>query len=165
MPKRSNEFQRLVFLVKQHVAEGASVTESRLLRDRITGTDREVDICIEATVGGHDVVVSLECQDRARPADVSWVEEMKAKHERLRTNALVLVSHSGFTPEAQAVARSYGIDTLAIEGVSETTIQKFFGDIGSVWAKVFTLRPMKVVARVPEAGGLPVENVVVSPDN
>jgi hypothetical protein len=51
MPKRSNYFQRLVLLVRNHVAAGATVTESAELIDKVTGTKREVDICIEGTVG------------------------------------------------------------------------------------------------------------------
>jgi hypothetical protein len=97
MPKRSNEFQKLVFLVKKHVAPGPTVTESKFLRDRVTGANREVDVCIESTIGGHEILVSIECRDRGRRADVGWVEEMKAKHERLPTNALVPISKSGFT--------------------------------------------------------------------
>jgi hypothetical protein len=37
MPKRSNEFQRLIYLVHVNLAAGATVTESKMLRDRITG--------------------------------------------------------------------------------------------------------------------------------
>ena len=85
MPARSNEFQRLTFLVKKLLAGSATVSESKLLVDRRTGTEREVDVCIESTVGGQPVVVSVECQDHGRSADVSWVEQMKAKHEHLAT--------------------------------------------------------------------------------
>ena len=77
MPKRSNEFQKLVFLVKQHASDTTQVTESKMLKDIITGAEREVDVCIEGSVGGHDVVVSFECIDRKRRADVTWVEMMK----------------------------------------------------------------------------------------
>jgi hypothetical protein len=56
MPQRSNEFQKLVYLVKRQMAAGAKVTESRMLVDRITGTEREVDICIETSVAGHAVI-------------------------------------------------------------------------------------------------------------
>ena len=43
-------------------------------------------------------------------ADVTWVDTMKSKHERLDTNALLLASRSGFTPEARDVAKKYGIE-------------------------------------------------------
>lgn len=59
--------------------------ESKMLTDRVTKRKREVDVCIEGHVGGHSVVVSVECRDHKRIADVSWVDAMKAKHDRLPT--------------------------------------------------------------------------------
>jgi len=164
MPKRTNVFQKLVFLVKKHVAIGATVTESKLLRDNITGTEREVDVCIESVVAGHQVRVSIECRDRGRSANVQWVEEMKAKHERLPTNLLVLVSRSGFTKEATRVARSYGIEVISWDAIDANAVERLFGDTGSLWSKVFTLTT-KVVIRVAPTPSLPAENVVALPDN
>jgi hypothetical protein len=43
MPKRTNDFQRLVYLVRVNLADGATVTESKMLEDRVTKTMREVD--------------------------------------------------------------------------------------------------------------------------
>ncbi len=97
MPARSNPFQRLTYLVKRHAAPHATVTESKMLVDPMTGESSEVDICIEQTVGSHDIIVSLESTSTARPSDVGWVDQMKAKHDRLPTNKLVLVSQNGFT--------------------------------------------------------------------
>ena len=90
MPKRSNEFQRLIYLVRVNLAAGATVHVSKMLRDRITGHEREVDVCVEGIVGGTPVNVCIECSDRSRRADVTWVDEMKSKHERLPTHALIL---------------------------------------------------------------------------
>ena len=64
MPKRTNDFQKLVYLVRVNLAEGATVTESKLLTDRITKRKREVDVCIEGHVGGQPVIISVECQDQ-----------------------------------------------------------------------------------------------------
>ena len=165
MPARSNEFQKLVLLVKQHVAGGATVTESKFLADRATGADREVDICIEGAVGGHEVVISVECRDRARRADVTWIEEMKAKHERLPTDALVLVSRSGFTSGAIAVAKSYGIELLSISEIDGETVSQLFGELSSVWAKTYDLSPIKVTLHVSATGPHGEEDVDAFPDN
>ena len=165
MPKRTNNFQKLVFLVKKHAADGATVTESKFLRDNITGTNREVDICIESSVAGHSVTVSIECRDRGRKASVQWIEEMKSKHERLPTNTLVLVSSSGFTKEAISVALTYGIETITLNDLDATSAERLFGNTSSLWSKVFTLSSTKVVVRVKQVGELPAENVVVFPDN
>jgi hypothetical protein len=59
MPQRTNTFQQVVRLVHEHLAaDGASVKESHMLVDEITGEDREVD----ATT-------------RKRPADASGSRE------------------------------------------------------------------------------------------
>jgi hypothetical protein len=165
MPKRTNEFQKLVFLVKNHVGGGATVTESKLLPDRITGANREVDVVIESAVGGHHILVSIEWRDHGRRANVGWVEEMRGKHEHLRTNRLVLISKSGFTREALKKAHTYGFEALALEAVNEESVKRLLGDTGSLWAKTFTLTPSKVVIGVSQTGDLPAEDVPAVQDN
>lgn len=164
MPRRSNQFQRLIFRVKQHVAGDAEVTESKFLQDRLTGTRREVDVCIEKSVGGHLVRVCIECRDHKRKADVSWVEEMKAKHERLPTSVLVLASKEGFTREAEEVAKKYGIETLTLKRVDAASVDRLFSNLSSVWAKAATLKPVKVVIQVSKTDELPSEKVSALPD-
>jgi len=131
----------------------------------VTGTNREVDICIESSVGGHAVTICLECRDRKRKADVTWVEEMKSKHERLSTNALVLISSSGFTAEAKKVAKIYGFELLTLEEVNQESIDKLFGNLAALWSKVFSLSPTKVVVGIAQTGDLPPENIATFPDN
>ena len=165
MPKRTNEFQRVILLARTHLAAGATVTESRMLRDNITGTEREVDICVEGELAGDLVTISIECRDQGRKCDVKWIEEMKAKHERLPTNLLILVSSSGFSQEAEDVAKTYGIKLITLRELHSSSGDRLFGSISSLWSKVFTLTPSKVVIRVATAGILPAENVVVLADN
>lgn len=165
MPKRSNDFQRLIYLVRHNLAEGAKVTESKLLRDRLTKTLREVDVVIEGSVGGQQVRVSVECRDHKRVADVQWVEQMKAKHERLDTNALILASRSGFTSAALAVAGTYGIDTFTLEEPNESALKERLDPASALWLRTVRVTPSKVSVSVGQDDGLPSEVVVTSPDN
>lgn len=165
MPKRSNQFQKLVFLIKQQAAGEAQVTESKFLIDRLTGAKREVDICIEKSIVGHLITIYIECRDHQRRADVKWVEEMKSKHERLQTNSLILVSKAGFSQEAKKVAKKYGIETLSVEEVDSDSVHRLFGNLNTVWAKVVTLLPTKVIILVSETNDLPTENIAAFPDN
>jgi hypothetical protein len=82
---------------------------------RVTGKPREVDIVVRDFVGEHPVVVSLECIEQSRPANVTWIETMKAKHDHLETNRLVLVSLSGFSDQALELSRFHGISTYTPE--------------------------------------------------
>jgi hypothetical protein len=165
MPKRTNDFQRLIYLVRTNLADGAVVTESKMLKDRITGRKREVDVCVEGSVGGQSVTVSVECRDHRRVADVGWVEQMKAKHERLPTNALILASRAGFTPEAREVARLYGIQTFTLEEVDTADFKSLFGFDSSLWAKSVTILANKVTVTVLPTGTFPEETVSVMPTN
>lgn len=165
MPRWSNEFQRLIFLVKQQVAADCTVTESKMLLDRLSNSLREVDICIERSVADHLVTVCIECRDHKRKADVKWIEEMKTKHERLPTNALVLVSRSGFTREAKSVAAIYNIETLSFDEVTADSVGRLFGELSSIWSKVIFITPTKVVITVSATDQLPSESVIALPDN
>jgi hypothetical protein len=101
VPKRSTPFQAVVRLVREHLAQpGVTVTESLLLTDSVLGVEREVDIVIEGTLDGEPIVISMEVNQRARPATLPWVQEQIAKHRNLPTNRLILVSKAGFTATA-----------------------------------------------------------------
>jgi hypothetical protein len=150
MPQRTNDFQRLVYLVRRNLAGDATVTESAMLTDKITGSKREVDVCIEGRVGGHPVMVCVECRDHQRVADVTWVDAMKAKHERLPTNALLLASRSGFTPEAEAASAAYGIQTFTLSEVESTDYPRLIGAQGMLWKKTMVLNIEHVKARIEQ---------------
>lgn len=116
MPARSTEFQRLVFLVKNIVAAAdATVTESKFLTNT-SGEQREVDVCIEAELGGHPVILAIECYDQNRRATVEWVEQMLGKHARLPTT-LVLASRSGFTKGAIKASKDAGKELLSYKAL------------------------------------------------
>jgi hypothetical protein len=165
MPKRSNDFQRLVYLIRVNLAEGAKVTESKMMRDRLTKRFREVDVVIEGKVGNHPVTVCVECRDHKRVADVTWVDMMKAKHERLDTNALILASSSGFTPEARNVASTFGIEVFTLEDVESADIPRMLSSESSLLLKSVTISTQKVNVKVAKFGELSEENIATTPDN
>lgn len=165
MPKRSNDFQRLIYLVRVNLADGAKVTESKMMRDRLTKRFREVDVVIEGVVGHQPVVVAIECRDHKRVADVTWIDMMKTKHDRLNTHALLLASRMGFTPEAKDVAAKYGIELFSLEDIETADIPAMLGSGGSLWLKSVSVTAEKVTARVAQVGNLAVETVATGPDN
>src|SRR5213593_2464141 len=70
MPIRTNEFQRLIAVIQSHLDPGSTVTESAMLTDAVTDSQREVDVAVSGRVGGQAVTVSIECRDRSRGPDV-----------------------------------------------------------------------------------------------
>ena len=116
MPKRSNDFQKMVTLIETQLVSGEGhVTESKMVWDSIDEMEREIDIVIETEIGGHAVTIGIECRDRSRPADVTWVDEMIGKHRNLDLGKSVLVSRSGFTKSARTKATNNNIDTYTLE--------------------------------------------------
>lgn len=83
-----------------------------MLPDLITGERREVDVVISTSVAGHDLAIGIETRAHKRVQGVEWVEQAASKHERLPINQTVLVSRSGFTKTAQALAAKLGIELV-----------------------------------------------------
>ena len=48
MPKRTNEFQSLIYLIQSQLTKDATVTESGMLVDKDTGDLAEVDVVVRA---------------------------------------------------------------------------------------------------------------------
>lgn len=110
MPKRTNRKQQLIEMLRKLLApQGATVTTSKLLpftseTPALTKVKREVDIVAEIEVDGQTFTQCFEVVGRSRPMDMTWVEQMIGKHERLPTDRLFLVSWSGFAKTALALA-------------------------------------------------------------
>lgn len=119
MPKRSNEFQRLVALLTMVKSDGAIVRESVEIETLDGGRKRETDVVAVGAVAGHRTVVAIEARDTKRKQDVLWVEQAKTKFERLGANVKILVSSSGFTAEALESATKFGIKTITPGDVTE----------------------------------------------
>jgi hypothetical protein len=165
MPRRSNDFQRLVLAMKAQLADGATINESEMLPNSITSTEREVDICIHANLAGHEVLIAVECKAEARPATVSWVEEMMAKHRELPTHLLVLASQSGFTREAIAIAHAHHVETLAWEQLENGELATLLHVKDVAWGKTLFLVPQKILFTVEQVADLEQEVVRAFADN
>jgi hypothetical protein len=110
MPKRSNTFQKLIAAVHKAIGHEWTVAESVELKDSLTGQNREVDVVAQSIIQGYSHVLSIECRDHKRKADVTWVDCMATKHQFLPTTKLVLWSRSGFFSNAVDKARALKID-------------------------------------------------------
>jgi hypothetical protein len=116
--------------------------------DSSTSKPREVDIVIEVEAAGHQVIISLECRSHKRKQTVQWVEEMHGKHLFLPTNSLVLVSSSGFTPEAIKRAAIHGIELITPSELTNTQAGRIVNRLRSLWFKTLNTQITDVRARV-----------------
>ncbi len=121
-------------LARQQLATpGVTVTESKLLVDKVLGIEREVDVVIEGDLDGEPIVISIEVIERGRPADVTWVQGLLQKHLNLPTNRLLLVSKSGFSRSAtvavdRAGDRVQALTPKLVETDGEAVITTFYMD-------------------------------------
>ena len=123
MPKRSNDFQRLIAAIEGQLAPlGAVVTESKLIKEKSSDTEREVDIAIESHIGQHRVLVALECRNRSRPANLEWIDGLIGKYRDLPVEKVVAVSRSGFTKTAIRKAKEVNISTVTLEAAIDAKL-------------------------------------------
>jgi hypothetical protein len=130
MPKRSNEFQRLVAMLTMLTSEGSTVYESVEVMEIASQKPREVDVVAVGKVAGHHSIVCIECRDQKRPQDVQWVEQAHTKFEDLGANVRVLVSSSGFTELALEKAARRNIKTITPGEVTPEFVGKIVNSAG-----------------------------------
>ncbi|MFE3958557.1 hypothetical protein ACFXPS_30835 [Nocardia sp. NPDC059091] len=170
MPKRTNLFQQVIHTVYSHLSENVEVKESAMLRDRGTGQLREVDTTIETMVAGHPLIISVECRsdetkerDSDRKHGIEFIDQMYAKHRRLPTHLLILVSEKGFTNTAAPHAAA--CTDLEIKLVSsDSDMAAFSDDVSSSLTgaafRLFRGLPQKVTVRCVSLDGETAESVI-----
>jgi hypothetical protein len=121
MPKRSNEFQRLIAWIYECVTpQTGKVTEPGMVYDKDADILREVDILIEYKFAGHDSKLIVECRDRSRSETVEWIDSVIGKTIAMDVNKIIAVSSKGFAKAAIKKAKAKGIETLTLEEAIET---------------------------------------------
>lgn len=113
MPKRTNEYQKLILAINQHLASSdAIVTESKMLWAPLSEQDREIDILIEDNSGPYKVTIGIECTAKSRPVGVPTMEQLINKHKSVGIQKTVIVSKSGFAVSAKKYAKKMQVDAI-----------------------------------------------------
>ncbi len=118
------QFEELVARIEGALVPAGAVVKSpdRLL-DLVTGEMREVDVSIRSQVGSVEVLVTVECRDRAKTQDVTWIEQLATKQKHVGATHTVAVSSTGFSEPALTAARIHGISTRTIAEVTDAEIR------------------------------------------
>ena len=112
------EFEMLVARLEKVLApRGAVVTSPDHVIDKISGETREVDASIRPSPGALPVHV-IECRDRSKVQDVTWIEQLvtKCQDHGIKTTA---VSAKGFTKTVALKAQHYSIETRETSKISQ----------------------------------------------
>jgi hypothetical protein len=150
MPKRSNEKQKIIVMLKELLAgPDTTVTESKLLWDKGAEAWREVDVVVEIEVDGRRVVASYEVTNIKNPVDVMWTEQLLAKHERMDSDRLYLVPWGGVTAMARTLVANTPwasfVEPLIVNGPDGPVVQNIFADL-------LALEPKVVLAAIERGG-------------
>jgi hypothetical protein len=108
---------------------GATVKSPDWIIDRVTGELREVDASIRYDTKGVPVLISVECRDRAKVQDVTWIEQLVTKRTDIGATQTIAVTSSQFTEPALCKARQYGIEVRKIEEISAEVIAQWAAEI------------------------------------
>lgn len=154
MPKRTNLFQDVVSIIHEHLAGDAEIERSGMLRNRLTGEEREVDVVLRARSGpGYETVIGIEAAGRGRPAAADWVEAMVAKHQNLPTHQVVLVSENGFSDQAKTLALAEKMVPISPEVLDDPDpALKVLNSLRSLWPKAVNLTPIRAEVEVDVPG-------------
>ncbi|QDT71402.1 hypothetical protein [Lacipirellula limnantheis] len=119
MPKRTNDFQKLVRLIQQAFApKGATVTESAM--EPVPGfkNPREIDILVQTQVGPYRIRIAVEATDSGRKLDHATLGKIYSKYfgdGSVKVNKVVIVTREGFTEDAVARAKLNDIERLTLK--------------------------------------------------
>ena len=133
MPKQTNDFQQLIAMVVELLEDGAVVEESRLFPDPDTGVKREVDVyaLVRGKANQKVFAIAVECVDRSRKMDVTWVEGIYGKHSVLQVaDVVLLVSAKGFYHSAEVKAKRFGYKTISPAISAKRLATTIFGTDG-----------------------------------
>jgi hypothetical protein len=122
-------FEKLIHGIHSQLAPQGAVVK---LDDKIIGceskVERQLDVTIRVSVAEYKILIVLECKDESRPVDVGTMGEFASLLRDVKANKGVMISSSGYTSAALAMARVQGIDartyldTESVDWKSEVTI-------------------------------------------
>lgn len=121
MPRAGRDLEKLVALIERsmHGRDGVSIQSPAMLPDRDTGEMREHDVVIRFQHAHFQLVVAIECRDRASKIGSPAVEGFWAKCQKTGVNSGVFVSSSGFTSPALKKAAAYNIRCLSLSDAEQ----------------------------------------------
>lgn len=115
------EFEVMVAHIEQQLSpEGAIVKSPDKIVDKITGSLREVDASIRYAIGSTPILITIECRNREKVQDDTWIEQLSQKKEKIGASATIAVSKNGFSNPAQKSAEHYNIELRTLKEIESS---------------------------------------------
>ncbi len=78
---------------------------------------RQVDVVVEIPVASRTLRIGLEVRDFGHPLDVTNIEQLGAKLQKLQVDRRCIIASRGFTSEAREESARWGLELLTIESI------------------------------------------------
>lgn len=131
-----------------HEREGLKLQQKALLPTQFDPKyRREVDILITGSLAGYPVRVAIECKNHNDPISPAQIDEFKGKLESVGVPVSqgIFVAVNRFTDQAIARAKSVGIRTLTLEGLTPDRLEsEVFEAFQSVVYLLMTVRGITI---------------------
>lgn len=88
------------------------ITSPKFYKDNITNTTREIDVFIEVMNDFGEVVekIMVECRNRAKVEDVTWIEQVVTKRNDSNADRAIMITTKNFTKPARKKADHYNVE-------------------------------------------------------
>lgn len=155
MTHERNDGKRLERLVEMlegmHLPDGFKLTKNDKVYDDEGNQIAELDILIEGIIGSVTHRTLFECRDRpsSGAAPVSWIEQLWGRRDRLKLNAVIAVSTTGFAPAAVSFAKDRNIPLRSVDDLTEAEITGFLPKTAPLLETEANFSDVHVVA-IPE---------------
>lgn len=134
MPRKGKEFELAYKWLYDLDREKYKVTSPAYLYDPFSERQREIDILVEFSDSNNiNRRLAIECRDRSKIQDVTWIEQLQQKKEDLSLDYILATTTTDFTKSAINKARKHGViiekaETFNINSIKESTTHEFFFD-------------------------------------
>jgi len=121
---RAGRYLELLTSQLEHILGAGTLTvkSPEYFRDPRTGDTIEVDVTLRGKIGSTDILVALECRDRAGRQGINWIRELATKKDDIGASTIVAVSRDGFTGPAIAKAVEKGVVLKTLSRLTEDEI-------------------------------------------
>ncbi len=133
MVRRGRDLEQLTEIIEGILGADPSlvVTSPDYVVGQLSGSRRECDVTIRREDEPSELLLLLECRDRRRPQDLTWLEQLVSKAEDVAARRVVAVSSSGFSRPAKRYAATKGLELRTVDEVTPEAL--------SLWTDLQTL--------------------------
>lgn len=126
MPKRSNEFQALIYRIESALhGSDVIVEESAEVPNETSGKTEEIDVLITHQLGGRTYKTGVAVQYRSRDkGSPSWIRDLSVQRTQLKLDRMVAVHSRGFTKSAAQIAHDLNVQLVSPHEIDDPQLQE-----------------------------------------